>query len=90
MIREDLADNAANALAQVLRRKRDDLSVARHPQGGTSTSIKGFPGAAPQWIRLVRSGNTFTGYYSANGTAWTTDRQQHGRDARRRFTSAWR
>ena len=44
---------------------------SRVTRGGTSTSIKGFPGAAPQWIRLVRSGNTFTGYYSANGTAWT-------------------
>jgi len=25
----------------------------------------------PQWIRLTRKGNTFTGEYSANGTTWT-------------------
>ena len=25
---------------------------------------------APYWVRLVRSGNTFTGYRSANGTTW--------------------
>jgi len=27
---------------------------------------------APQWVKLTRSGNTFTGEYSANGTIWTT------------------
>ncbi len=25
----------------------------------------------PQWVRLVRAGNTFTGYHSANGVNWT-------------------
>lgn len=28
--------------------------------------------AAPYWVKLVRSGNTFTGYSSSDGTAWTT------------------
>jgi hypothetical protein len=27
--------------------------------------------AAPRWLRIVRSGNTFTGYHSTNGTTWT-------------------
>jgi hypothetical protein len=27
---------------------------------------------APQWLRLTRSGNTFTAEYSANGNSWTT------------------
>jgi hypothetical protein len=27
---------------------------------------------APQWVKLTRSGNTFTGEYSANGSNWTT------------------
>jgi hypothetical protein len=26
--------------------------------------------AAPYWVRLVRNGNTFTGYRSTNGTSW--------------------
>jgi regulation of enolase protein 1 (concanavalin A-like superfamily) len=26
----------------------------------------------PQWVRLTRSGNSFTAQYSANGTSWTT------------------
>lgn len=25
----------------------------------------------PRWFRMVRSGNTLTGYHSANGTSWT-------------------
>jgi regulation of enolase protein 1 (concanavalin A-like superfamily) len=28
-------------------------------------------GAAPGWVRLVREGNLFTGYYSTDGSAWT-------------------
>ena len=27
--------------------------------------------SAPYWVRLVRSGNTFTGYRSLNGVSWT-------------------
>ena len=27
--------------------------------------------SAPYWVRLVRSGNTFTGYSSADGVTWT-------------------
>ncbi len=37
--------------------------------------IAGLPGAvsaaAPRWLRLVRSGDTLTGYDSADGTHWT-------------------
>ena len=33
--------------------------------------IPNFAGAAPYWVRLVRSGTTVTAYKSANGTAWT-------------------
>jgi hypothetical protein len=37
--------------------------------------IAGLPGAvtasAPRWLRLVRSGDTVTGYDSLNGTQWT-------------------
>ena len=43
----------------------------RDIRGDVSTSILGFEGAAPQWIRLVRTGDTLDGYYSLDGTAWT-------------------
>ena len=29
---------------------------------------------APYWLKLVRSGNNFSGYYSNNGTNWTLER----------------
>jgi len=35
------------------------------PAGTVST-------ASPRWLRLARSGDTITGYASANGAAWTT------------------
>ena len=35
--------------------------------GGTSGP------AAPYWVKLVRSGNTITGYQSVNGNTWTFD-----------------
>ena len=38
--------------------------------GGTfTTSASGQP--APYWVRLVRSGNSFFGYRSADGVTWT-------------------
>ncbi|MWB94140.1 family 16 glycosylhydrolase [Flavobacterium sp. GA093] len=35
------------------------------------TIFEGLGGAAPKWVRLVRSGNVFTSYASDNGTTWT-------------------
>jgi ABC-type transport system involved in multi-copper enzyme maturation permease subunit len=40
-----------------------------------TNDIAGLPGAvsaaAPRWLRLIRSGDTLTGYDSADGTHWT-------------------
>ncbi len=45
----------------------------RATDGGVNNIATGgsvsFPNA---WVRLSRVGNVFTGYYSANGTSWTT------------------
>jgi hypothetical protein len=38
---------------------------------GASTSASGGTGAIPVWLRLVRVGSNFTGYFSTNGTSWT-------------------
>jgi hypothetical protein len=35
---------------------------------GSSTTIAGV--TAPRWLKLTRSANSFSGYYSANGTSW--------------------
>ena len=36
----------------------------------TSTSSTAIAGTAPYWVRLARSGNTFTAYTSSTGTPW--------------------
>jgi regulation of enolase protein 1 (concanavalin A-like superfamily) len=44
----------------------------RATAGGTTTKTQSAgAGTAPIWFRLVRSGNTFTGSHSSNGTTWT-------------------
>jgi hypothetical protein len=73
MIRADLTAGAPHAMAQVTA-GNGMVFQDRVTPGGTCASTNPasiFPGVAPFWVRLVRSGNTFTGYYSATGTAWT-------------------
>jgi regulation of enolase protein 1 (concanavalin A-like superfamily) len=44
----------------------------RTATGGTTASSSATGVAAPYWVRLVRSGTTFTASRSTNGTTWTT------------------
>ncbi|MBN1844722.1 MAG: DUF1349 domain-containing protein [Sedimentisphaerales bacterium] len=39
--------------------------------GGTCFNESGSGYSWPVWLRVTRVGNTFTGYYSQNGTTWT-------------------
>jgi hypothetical protein len=39
--------------------------------GGASASTLGALVAAPYWVKLVRSGNTLSGYASPDGVTWT-------------------
>ena len=39
--------------------------------GTTSYNWPGYSESAPCWLKLTRSGNTFAGYVSADGSAWT-------------------
>jgi len=41
--------------------------IANNSCGASSSSSY----TAPYWVRLSRTGNVITGYYSANGTTWT-------------------
>jgi hypothetical protein len=43
----------------------------RSPAGGPPQNVQ-VPGVAPRFVRLVKSGDTFTGSYSADGSTWTT------------------
>jgi hypothetical protein len=71
MIRESLNANSRHATMALT--SGSGLSFLRRTStaGGTS-STSGGSGTAPYWVRLVRSGNTFTAYRSTNGTTWTT------------------
>jgi regulation of enolase protein 1 (concanavalin A-like superfamily) len=45
--------------------------VRRSTTNGTAVSTSKTGVTIPVWVRITRSGNTFTSHYSANGTTWT-------------------
>jgi regulation of enolase protein 1 (concanavalin A-like superfamily) len=46
--------------------------VRRSTTGGASSTTTASGFAAPYWVRLTRTNNTFTGYISADGVSWTS------------------
>jgi hypothetical protein len=71
MIRESVATNAEHMAVHM----RPTVGVScqwRLTAGGNATQTAVSIGAPPKWVRVNRTGNTFTGYYSTNGTNWTT------------------
>jgi endo-1,4-beta-xylanase len=70
MIRESFATNAANALIAVTPGNGVVFQYRSSTGGGSvSNNVTGL--SAPYWVKLVRSGNTFTGYCSSDGSSWT-------------------
>lgn len=67
MMRENLSAGSANAYMHVSATQGVEFS-SRVSSGAvtTNTSLAGI--TAPCWVRLVRSGNTFTGYYAADAS----------------------
>ena len=71
MIRETLNSNARKVASLVTF--SNGVTLQRRSSTGGLTSYTRTTGlTAPYWVRLVRSGNTFTGYRSANGTTWVS------------------
>ncbi len=70
MFRETLDANSRQAFMLVSSAKGVAMQW-RPTTGGTSLSAAGSSSAPPRWVRLVRSGTTFAGYESANGSTWT-------------------
>lgn len=70
MIRESTNANAANAFIAVTPANGVTWQY-RSTTGGNTANTAASGLAAPYWVKLVRSGNTFTGYRSADGTNWT-------------------
>jgi hypothetical protein len=69
MIRETLDPSSRNALMALTPGNGLDFQKRLTSGGGTSRSATA--GVAPRWVKLVRSGNNFTGYQSSDGTTWT-------------------
>ena len=70
MMRATLSGGSPQAMMFVSANK--GLAFQRRvAANGLSTHTSGGTGQAPQFVRLVRTGNTFTASRSADGTAWT-------------------
>src|SRR5258706_923228 len=70
MFRNSTATNAAFAYVMVT----PGNGVAFHwrgTDGGVAAGAPQIAGNAPVWLKLTRVGDTFSGYYGPDGTAWT-------------------
>lgn len=70
MIRENLTAGSPQAMA-VVTPASGVAFQRRTSAGAASVHTAGASVTAPYWVRLVRSGSTFTAYSSPNGTTWT-------------------
>ncbi len=70
MIRETL-DADAKHMSTFLTASNGVQSIWRTNTAGTSFNVNATGIAAPVWVRVVRSGNSFTSYRSPEGTNWT-------------------
>ena len=69
MFRETLDADAANVVMEIEASAGAEFQLRK--SAGEKTSYKGTGGIkAPYYVLLVRSGNTFTGYRSADGKKW--------------------
>lgn len=70
MLRETMAANSVHAMVVITPGNGVSLQW-RTTTGGSTTMQQQTGVAAPYWVKLVRSGNSISGYGSANGVAWT-------------------
>jgi regulation of enolase protein 1 (concanavalin A-like superfamily) len=69
MIRASLEPGAPHAF-MLVSADRGYAFQRRRAHGGLSHHTAGGSGKAPQWVRLVRQGNSLTAYRSADGMNW--------------------
>jgi len=71
MIRQTLEPGSTHATMVVT--PESGVSYQRRPLVNANSEDTTEAGiTAPQWVRLIRAGNSFIGQYSANGATWTT------------------
>jgi regulation of enolase protein 1 (concanavalin A-like superfamily) len=69
MFRETTGAGSRHAL-MLLSAANGVSFLRRDATGGTSVSTTVAGLTAPRWVRLDRSGDTFTAYHSSDGTTW--------------------
>jgi hypothetical protein len=69
MIRNSNDPKAMNVM--MLISAANGASFQNRYRHGEITAATVAPATAPSWVRIVRSGNTFTGYVSSDGEEWT-------------------
>ncbi len=73
MIRETLDESATNVFLTVLKNTSTYLYLYDRTSPGTSEAnpISASLNTVPMWLKLVRSGSTFSAYTSPDGVNWT-------------------
>ena len=64
-------DPAAPNYALVVSPAQGIKVQIRKTQGGNTTKLANPAGTVPAYLKITRSGNTFTAYTSADGVTWT-------------------
>jgi regulation of enolase protein 1 (concanavalin A-like superfamily) len=70
MIRETLTAGSRHAFMLLTPSNGAYFQSRATPDGGSTTNGGTAGITAPYWVKLVRSGNTFSGYHSSNGVDW--------------------
>jgi regulation of enolase protein 1 (concanavalin A-like superfamily) len=69
MIRDGSAANAAE-VAMMINVNHTAQFLKRTTTGGTTAAVDASTSGVPQWVKIVRSGDTFSGYVSSDGASW--------------------
>jgi len=71
MIRETLSPSATNAYTFLQQTAGTNYYFSYRPTTGGSTPQSSGSGGLPYWMKVIRSGNTFSGYISPDAVNWT-------------------
>lgn len=71
MVRQSLTDNSPHIIVATTKSNNTVIQL-RRTAGAASEGPASTSGTAPRWLRLVRTGNNFQAYVSANGTTWSS------------------
>jgi alpha-galactosidase len=76
IVRNDVAGSGTSPEGVILYESPEDgIQLGWNDNGGTyidnqTPNVGAIPDTTPVWLRLVRNGSTYTGYYSTDGSTW--------------------